>query len=347
MENEIKTKIPLLKKNGHLTEEGWAKHPFFQYDRKMIHGNRLTIKEWDYYALTNQVDKYTITITISDLGYASLIALSYIDLKRGKVAQIDRTILFTLGCTKLAPSSVCDSYITSSSSKLRISFIVKNGIRHLIFGAPNLMLPDGRVGLSGDIVLTRPHKEDESINIATSWKEKRKAFYLNEKINCLNVNGIITRGYDEEKIKSLSTFAVLDWGRGKWTYKNTWYWSSCSALVENEYFGFNLGYGFTDREPASENALFYKGKISKLEDVKFTIPDSIQNQDWLIKSKNNKLNLIFTPIVNRNSNFNLGIIKSIQNQTFGTFNGTAILNDGTILNIKNILGFAEKVSNRW
>jgi hypothetical protein len=336
-----------LKKNGNLTEEGWAKHPLFKYDKKMIHGNKLTIKEWDYYAVTNQVDKYTIAITISDLGFASVIALAYIDLAKGMVAQIDRTILLTLGSTKLSPSSTCDSYITSTSSKLRASFIVKKGKRHLIFGAPSLQLPDGRIGLSGDIVLTLPNSNDESINIATSWKENRKAFYLNEKINCLDVNGIITRGYDEEKIKPLTTFGVLDWGRGKWTYKNTWYWSSCSALIENEHFGFNLGYGFTDREPASENALFYKGAISKIEDVKFTIPQDIQNQDWIIESKNNRINLKFTPIVNRNSNFNLGLIKSVQNQTFGTFNGTAVLNDGTILNIKNLLGFAEKVSNRW
>lgn len=347
MENEIKKQIPLLKKNGHITEEGWARHQFFKYDRKMIHGNRLTIKEWDYYALTNQVDKYTIAITVSDLGYASLISLSYIDLKKGMIAQVDKTILFPLGFTKLSSSSVNNSYITSFSSKLRISFIVKEGKRHLIFGAPNLKLPDGRIGLSGDVILSLPHKDYESINIATSWKEKRNCFYLNEKINCLDVNGIITRGYDNEKIKPLSTFAVLDWGRGKWTYKNTWYWSSCSCLIENEHFGFNLGYGFTDRTPASENALFFKGKISKLEDVQFIIPTDSQTQDWIIKSKNNRLQLIFTPIVNRNSNINLGLIKSDQNQTFGTFNGTAVLSDGTVQNIKNILGFAEKVSNRW
>lgn len=347
MENEIKTEIPLLQKNGHLTEEGWAKHPFFKYDRKMIHGNKFTIKEWDYYALTNQVDKYTIAITISDLGYVSLISLSYIDLDLGKVAQIDRTTLFPMGSIKLAKSSLNDSYITSSSSKLRVSFIVKNGKRHILFGAPNLLLPDGKIGLSGDVILSKSNEDDESINIATSWKENRKSFYLNEKINCLNVKGIITRGYEEERIKPLSTFGVLDWGRGKWTYKNTWYWSSCSGFIENEYFGFNLGYGFTDREPASENALFFKGKISKLEDVKFTIPQDFENKNWIIESKNNKINLIFTPIVNRKGSFNIGVIKSVQNQTFGYFNGTAVISDGTVITIKNILGFAEKVSNRW
>lgn len=346
MENEIKKQIPLLNKKGRIVEEGWARHSFFKYDRKMIHGNKLTIKEWDYYAITNQIDKYTIALTVSDLGYAALISLAYIDLKLNKVVQIEETKLLPLGKLNLPSSSNSDSFVTFSSPKLRVSFIIKNNKRHILFGAPNLILPSGHLGISADIVLTLPDNT-ESINIATSWKENRKKFYLNEKINCLEASGIITRGYEEERIKPLSTFAVLDWGRGKWTYKNTWYWASCSALVENEYFGFNLGYGFTDRTPASENALFYKGVISKIKDIKFSIPDDFEKDTWQIKSSDNRVNLSFTPIVNRSGKFNFLVIKSEQNQTFGNFNGTVTIDDNTQLNIKNILGFAEKVSNRW
>jgi len=347
MENEITKKIPLLRKDGHLTNEGWARHPYFQYNRKQINGGKLTIKEWDYYAITNQVDQYSIAVTISDLGYISLVSISYIDLKLKKFVQCEKTFILPLGSTKLAASSEGNSYVSKTSPSLRMCFIVKDNKRHLIFGAPNLILPDGSMGLSGDLILTKQSENDESLNIATSWKEKRTAFYLNEKINCLDVAGTITRGYKTEQIKPLSTFAVLDWGRGKWTYKNTWYWSSCSALVDNEHFGFNLGYGFTDRTPASENAIIYRGKIHKLEEVNFIIPKDFLNKDWIFESKNNRLNLVFTPLINRSSDFNIGIIKSNQNQTFGSFSGTAVLNDGTILNIKNLIGFAEKVINRW
>ncbi len=53
-----------------------------------------------------------------------------------------------------------------------------------------------------------------------------------------------------------TSFAVLDWGRGVWTYKNTWYWGSASGLVDGVPFGFNIGYGFGDTSAASENMLF-------------------------------------------------------------------------------------------
>ena len=34
-------------------------------------------------------------------------------------------------------------------------------------------------------------------------------------------------------------------------------------------------------------------------------------------------------------------------QVFGLFSGTLVLNDGTVIKLKNKLGFAEKVHNKW
>ena len=68
------------------------------------------------------------------------------------------------------------------------------------------------------------------------------------------------------------SFAVLDWGRGVWTYHITWYWASASGLVDGVPFGFNLGYGFGNTSAATENMLFYSGKAHKLSRVRFKIP---------------------------------------------------------------------------
>ena len=68
------------------------------------------------------------------------------------------------------------------------------------------------------------------------------------------------------------SFGVLDWGRGVWTYHNTWYWGSASGQVEGVPFGWNIGYGFGDTSAASENMLFYGGKAHKLSQVRFHIP---------------------------------------------------------------------------
>lgn len=43
----------------------------------------------------------------------------------------------------------------------------------------------------------------------------------------------------------------------------------------------------------------------------------------------------------------IGVISSDQHQVFGTFDGTAICDDGTVIELKQFLGFAERVENRW
>ena len=47
------------------------------------------------------------------------------------------------------------------------------------------------------------------------------------------------------------------------------------------------------------------------------------------------------------TNINLLLVKSIQHQVFGYFTGTAVLDDGTKLEIKDFPGFAEDVFNRY
>ena len=90
----------------------------------------------------------------------------------------------------------------------------------------------------------------------------------------------------------------------------------------------------------------------KLEEITFHIPQTADGKDdflkpWQITSSDNRLNLTFTPILDRASCTSVVIIESDQHQVFGRFDGTATLDDGTILPIKNLTGFAEKAVNNW
>ena len=146
-------------------------------------------------------------------------------------------------------------------------------------------------------------------------------------------------------------FAVLDWGRGVWTYDNTWYWGSASGLADNIPFGFNIGYGFGDTSAASENVLFYGGKIHKLSQVKFEIPMKDGTEDymspWKFTSDNGRFEMDFIPTLDRKSKTDFKVLMSDQHQVFGRFTGTAVLDDGTKLEIRDLAGFAEKVRNKW
>ena len=188
-------------------------------------------------------------------------------------------------------------------------------------------------------------------------KPKRGRFYFNEKHNCLQATGWMRSNgksyvFGGDDAANRKAWGVLDWGRGVWTYSNTWYWGSASGSVEGVPFGFNLGYGFGDTSAATENMLFYNGRAHKLDDVRFNIPGAQRGKErylepWTFTSSDGRFEMDFKPVIDRFDDTNLLLIRSNQHQVFGYFTGKAVLDDGKVVEVKDFLGFAEKVANRW
>ena len=97
--------------------------------------------------------------------------------------------------------------------------------------------------------------------------------------------------------------------------------------------------------------IFYNGIANKLDDVKFNIPYKDNKLDfmseWKFTSSDNRVNLTFTPVLDRHAFTTALVISSDQHQVFGKFNGTLILDDGRVIKITDLFGFAEKVDNKW
>ncbi|MEZ7872527.1 MAG: DUF2804 domain-containing protein, partial [Eubacteriales bacterium] len=131
----------------------------------------------------------------------------------------------------------------------------------------------------------------------------------------------------------------------------TWYWASASGIVEGQRFGMNLGYGFGDTGSATENMLFFGGRAHKLGDVVFNIPRTGRRYDyekpWTISDDRGRLALDFTPVIDRAAKINAALIATDQHQVFGRFSGKAVLDDGRVLEIRDLMGFAERVKNRY
>ena len=142
-------------------------------------------------------------------------------------------------------------------------------------------------------------------------------------------------------------FGALDWGRGVWTYDNVWYWGSGSGDIDGHRFGFNIGYGFGDTSAASENVIFYDGVAHKIDDVKFNISDNFIDA-WTFTSSDGRFEMSFEPIIDRSDYTSvLDLIVTNQHQVFGKMTGKAVLDDGTVIRVKDFLCFAEKVHNKY
>lgn len=345
---EITAKHPLLDEKGHLIETGYTKGLLLDYSRKAIKGGKLRIKEWDYYCVNTQ--DFAICLTIADNSYMSLDSISLLDFSTGFQHTNSPMGVLTLGKRNLPPSSA-EGSVETGNKKYYIQFKHEGHRRVLHFHMDKFFK---NTSISGEIVLENPPQE--SMVIVTPFPEKDTAFYYNQKINCLPASGRVKFGDKEYIFEKGEAFGVLDWGRGVWTYENTWYWGSASGQIDGAPIGWNIGYGFGDTSAASENMVFYKGKAHKLSEVTFNIPmtkDKKGNltedylKPWTFTSDDGRFEMDFEPLMDRASCTDVGVICSDQHQVFGKYTGKVVLDDGNVIEIKDLLGFAEKVHNKW
>jgi hypothetical protein len=346
VQNEIKKRQPLLNKKGNIINAGYAKNLIWDYNRENIAARKSRIKEWDYYYIGN--NDGAVCVTIADMGYIGALSATVMDFKTPSQITKSSTVLFPMGKMKLPITTVAGDAKWKNKDGVEMSFVNDGSIRHLSGKYPKF----GKNGeeLSFDIVLS--HTPKESMVIATPF-DKKGYFYFNQKINCMRAKGFYKLGSKIFKLnEDNNSLATLDWGRGVWTYDNTWYWGSLQAVLDDgSTFGWNIGYGFGNNDRATENMLFYNGVSHKLDEITFNIPQANGEYDymskWTFTSNDERFYMDFEPIIDRYEPFDVKIMSMIPHQVFGKFTGYAILDDGKRIEVKNLLGFAERVHNKW
>lgn len=331
----------LLDYEGNLNDSGYNTYLSRAYRRSDIIGLKSRIKEWDYYAVLTK--DYGICLTISDCSMFSLVSVTTLDFAHKEFTTKTDINFFTFGKLNLPSTSVIGDLIYKKKN-FKVYFYNDGNVRHLKGFVKNFK---DKHDLDFDLILNETSKN--SMVIATPFK-KKKHFYYNQKINNLVSNGYFKIGPKLYSIKD--GLGVLDWGRGVWTYSNTWYWASLSTKDKDGYKGFNLGYGFGNNDKATENMVFLNNEAYKLDDVKFlfTSQKNSNKIDFLKKivvtSSDKSVDLTFTPILDRHDNLNAVVIASNQHQVFGVYNGKIKVED-KIITFKDAIGFLEKVKNRW
>lgn len=343
-QHRMTTPGPLLNERGELAEKGYATGLIKRYDRSAVRASPLRIKEWDYYLIAS--DAYALALTIADNGYMGLDSVSLIDLGERWEQTTSQMSLLPLGRRGL-PCTSERGCVRAYGKGYEITFEANAQSRRLYGHMDNFK--DGAPVLF-DVTLTDAPRD--SMVIATPFPGAPRAFYYNQKINCLRAEGKMVWNSREYLFAPAHSFAVLDWGRGVWTYRNTWYWGSASGLVNGEPFGFNIGYGFGDTAAATENMLFYRGEAHKLSHVRFHIPSGGDGREdylspWRFDSDDGRFEMNFTPILDRAACTDFKLLCSDQHQVFGRFSGIVRLDDGTPLTVRGLTGFAEKVFNKW
>ena len=339
---EITEPTPLLDKDGTLAVEGWARRDLFEYDRKFARP-RWRLKEWDFYQISN--GKLMVQLNFFNITVASAATAALIDLTTGKRIETAQITLGTRRRYHLPSVSDRPNFFRYDRRGVYVEFDTCATFRKLLFGGK-------AKGKPFKMKFRMYYPEDhENITIVTPFEDKPTRFFLTTKQNCMPCEGKVTWGEQEFEFSREDTFAVLDWGRGVWPHRNEWYWGNGATRLENgKLFGFEMTSKIGSPHPAAtETCLFYDGKAHKIAEVDVdAFPgDSGWMQPWHFTSRDGRLDLTMTPFFDNHTGamvFGLGMKT---HQVHGLFNGYAVLDDGTRVEVKDMYAFCEYVRNGW
>ncbi len=333
IQNQFTEPGPVLRADGSPVA-GYATKGILQYNRAAIQAPPWRIKEWDFYQVSD--GEKCLQFTLGHASYIGQLCVMLFNFKTGeKIATVSKLIPFPFGSMHLPANADSDSTLSSSHGGMKMEFVTEGPRRRL----------SCRCGdFEASINLARQNENATVINVP--FDQSPNQFYYNHKINCMTAEGSAKCGGKEYSFNPADSFGLLDWGRGVWPFSNEWYWSNGTGMVNGQIFGFNLGCGFGNTSAATENMLFYQNQAHKLANVRITHESDFM-QPWHLVEDEGRLNFTMTPLYDRTTRDKVLFIDNCCHQVFGLFSGRAVLDDGSVLQIKNLPAFAEHAVNNW
>lgn len=339
-QQEVRQPSPLLAPDGSLRQRGWSRTPLLDCNLEDAHVYRLArplqrfrIKRWDYYGVMYPGGYFSATL--ADLGYAGQAFVYLVDFENLTYVEDTITIPLASGISLARNSDI--GGCGWQGKRASLAFDVVGNARTVIVDW------DGFAGNSLHAELTF-EGGGESTVIATPIGDHR--FYYNRKINCMPVAGYVQWSGGAIDVDPTTSSGTLDWGRGVWEYNSFWVWASASGFQPGgSRIGLNLGYGFGDTSAATENTFVLDGRIHKLADVTFSYDNRDFMRPWTMRS--DRVDLTFTPFLDRTAKTNLLLIRSEVHQMFGNYTGTVVDDGGVAHRIDGLIGWAEEHHARW
>ncbi len=324
-QHRIESPHPLLDGDGNVIEAGYAFSPLLAYDRAAIKAPRTRIKEWDYFMVTSNAA--AVAFTLSDHSYVTLDSIGFMDFAARSADTLRHNP--PVGGRRRYGALGEPVNHSARNRKFCIDIATEGDVAKITAHA------DKFFGAPLDAELTLFYAPNDDCMVIVTPFDKPKYFYYNLKRNCIDVEGEVKAYGKTYRFERDNAYCVYDCGRGAWTRKNTWYWTTLSANKNGHRFGLNLGYGFGNTSAASENTVFWDGVAKKLGDVEINIPKrhngkfDFMGGDWKIDGEG--LDLTFVPVVVRSDNINAIVASTKQNQTFGKFYGSVITSAGEVV----------------
>lgn len=337
VENEIHHSVDLCLPGGKLNQQsvGYSRQPL---QNCKIPGHWPRKKQWNYWCIYDS--EFLISLTVSNLDYAGVCFVYWLQRARDRFEEY--TEIAPLG-RGVAQGPTLDDPAGFQSGPMEMIFQREPGADDWL--VQGTVKKKGQPVVEVDLRIHAPD-ETESLNVVVPWNLSE--FQFTSKRFGLSAEGTIRTAAGEHHFRPESSFAVLDFGRGVWPYESKWNWA-CGALRKGgRQIAWNLGAGWTDGTPSTENGILVDGRLHKIsEDVQFEFDRSNYRRPWRIYTPGSRtVDLTLTTEYERVAKSNLLLIKSEVHQMIGKFSGSLRV-AGETIQVQKGSGWAEDHIARW
>lgn len=308
----------LIGPRGLPGDDSWSSTPIWAFSPKALKANKAHVYQWDRYCITKIDGSWILIMTMAELGLGSFHEITFIDLEEGSISSIQSSKRFSRSL-ELGPSSSTSWQSSWFDDSMRLAFIKADSRRRLLAGSPALDLGNGIIGLDADIQIT----QDPSLQglcTAQALKPESMQFCLQDHFMGMKAAGKLILGDRKMDLEQEGCLASYEWTRGRWVGKKQWLSAQASGLSGGHVVSICLS-------SLIDNALCIDGIIHKIGPVDMTVSRS-QVEPWIFKDKEGRIELALSPSA------------SSKAWTFGHFSGRAVADDGQVLDIEEMPGFA-------
>ncbi|MDD9371681.1 MAG: DUF2804 domain-containing protein [Acidimicrobiales bacterium] len=345
-ERELIEPVDLCTPDGRLNPDaiGWSRQPLHDCALPGSWGRR---KRWDFWGIT--APGVALNLVYADADYVGIADVWFRDLSAGR--SVEKSVPTPLARGMALPDSPGGAPIEFDRGGLALSLVEEAAGTRIRIAFAGKASDGGSGDFSADLVVQRPDGH-ESLSVVIPWGERRFQF-TNKDVARPTVGTISWDGESYELSADGAAWGCLDFGRGKWPYRTTWNWGAGAGVVNGPdgrtTVGVQLGGKWTDGTGMTENALCIDGRLSKLsEELVWTYDPSDWLRPWTIRTpRSERVDLTFTPVYDKRARLQAGVAAQATDQCFGTYSGTVVPDDGRVLAIDGLNGWAEEASWRW
>jgi hypothetical protein len=342
-EPELTDPVELCDASGRRLQpaaRGWSRRPLHTAN---LRGGWGRTKRWDYWAVL--ADDLAVSITYADVDYLGIAAVWWADLAAG--VSGGREVVVPLARSLDLPDLPGSRALTYRGRDLELELADELGGTRL--RASWRERDDRRGRLEAFVELPPGHG---SVNVVIPWSDRR--FQYTSKHQARPAHGELVVGDRTWAIGDRhggpSAWGVLDVGRGRWPYRTRWNWGGGAGPSADggHVVGIQLGGRWTVGTGATENGVIVDGQVVKLgAELTWTYDWDAPLAPWRVHDPAGALDLTLAPRYDRHARTSALVIATEVHQVFGRWNGRVPAPDGTVLEVVDVLGFAEESRSRW